>query len=137
MRKIAFVCFEPWISGGFNVIFRHAMELARGGITVAIVCKTPVTAEHIGWHPIAEMADHPNLLWLDYNEALSHRFDLAIATWWRTFFDLWKVQADRYAEHPDGGDAPRYRFLTSVGGHSLYCPRWRVSVTAGALNRRF
>ena len=27
----------------------------------------------------------------------SHRFDLAIATWWRTFFDLWKVQADRYA----------------------------------------
>ena len=43
------------------------------------------------------MADHPNLLWLDHNEALSHRFDLAIATWWRTFFDLWKVQADRYA----------------------------------------
>jgi O-antigen biosynthesis protein len=97
MRKVAFVCSEPWISGGFNVIFRHAMELARGGITVAIVCKTPVTAEHVGWHPIAEMADHPNLLWLDHNEALSHRFDLAIATWWRTFFDLWKVQADRYA----------------------------------------
>jgi len=97
MRKVAFVCSEPWISGGFNVIFRHAMELARGGITVAIVCKTPVTAAHVGWHPIAEMADHPNLLWLDHNEALSHRFDLAIATWWRTFFDLWKVQADRYA----------------------------------------
>jgi glycosyltransferase involved in cell wall biosynthesis len=97
MRKIAFVCSEPCISGGFNVIFRHAMELARDGITVAIVCKTPVTAAHVGWHPIAEMADHPNLLWLDHNEALSHRFDLAIATWWRTFFDLWKVQADRYA----------------------------------------
>ena len=97
MRKIAFVCSEPCIAGGFNVIFHHAMELARGGITVAIVCKTPVTAAHIGWHPIAEMADHPNLLWLDYNEVSSHRFDLAIATWWRTFFDLWKVQADRYA----------------------------------------
>ena len=97
MRKIAFVCPEPGIAGGFNVIFRHAMELARGGVTVAIVCKTPVTAAHIGWHPIAEMADHPNLLWLDYNEVSSHRFDLAIATWWRTFFDLWKVQADRYA----------------------------------------
>ena len=76
MRKVAFVCSEPWISGGFHVIFRHAMELARGGITVAIVCKTPVTAAHVGWHPIAEMADHPNLLWLDHNEALSHRFDL-------------------------------------------------------------
>jgi O-antigen biosynthesis protein len=97
LRKIAFICSEPDISGGFNVIFRHAMELARGGIAVAIVCKTSVTAAHVGWHPIAEMADHPNLLWLDHNEALSHRFDLAIATWWRTFFDLWKVQADRYA----------------------------------------
>jgi hypothetical protein len=73
------------------------MELARGGITVGIVCKTPITTAHIGWHPIAEMVDHPNLLWLDHNEALSDRFDLAIATWWRTFFDLWKVQADRYA----------------------------------------
>jgi O-antigen biosynthesis protein len=97
MRKIAFVCAEPCISGGFNVIFRHAMELARGGVTVAIVCKTPVTAAHIDWHPIAEMANHPNLLWLDHNEASSHCFDLAIATWWGTFFDLCKVQADRYA----------------------------------------
>jgi glycosyltransferase involved in cell wall biosynthesis len=73
------------------------MELARGGVTVAIVCKTPVTAARLGWHPIAEMANHPNLLWLDHNEASAHRFDLAIATWWDTFFDLWKVQADRYA----------------------------------------
>jgi len=81
MRKIAFVCPEPGIVGGFNVIFRHAMELARGGVTVAIVCKTPITAEHIGWHPIAEMADHPKLLWLDHNEAPSHCFDLATATW--------------------------------------------------------
>jgi len=97
MRKIAFVCPEPGIAGGFNVIFRHAMELARGGVTVAIVCKTPITAAHIGWHPIAEMADHPNLLWLDHNEASLHCFDLAMATWWGTFFDLWKVQADRYA----------------------------------------
>jgi hypothetical protein len=64
---------------------------------VAIVCKTPVTAAHVGWHPIAEMADRPNLLWLNHNEALSHRFDLSIATWWRIFFDLWKVQAYRYA----------------------------------------
>jgi hypothetical protein len=97
MRRIAFICPEPGIAGGFNVIFRHAMELARGGVTVAIVCKTPVTAAHIGWHPIAEMANHPNLLWLDHNEASAHRFDLAMATGWVTFFDLWKVQADRYA----------------------------------------
>jgi hypothetical protein len=97
LRKIAFICPEPCISGGFNVIFRHAMGLASGGITVAIVCKTPITEAHLSWHAIAEMADHPNLLWLNHDDASSHRFDLAIATWWGTFFDLWKVQADRYA----------------------------------------
>jgi hypothetical protein len=97
MRKIAFVCDEPCISGGFNVIFRHAMGLARAGTMVAIVCKAPVTAQQIAWHPISAMADHPNLLWLDHNQVSAHRFDLGIATFWRTFLDLWKIKADRYA----------------------------------------
>ena len=84
MRKIAFVCSEPYIAGGLNVIFRHAMELARGGITVAIVCKTPVTAAHIGWHPIAEMADHRTCS----GSTTIRRRRTAFETWWRTFFDL-------------------------------------------------
>jgi hypothetical protein len=41
------------------------------------VCKTPVTAALVGWHLIAEMADRPNLLELDHNDSLSHRFDLS------------------------------------------------------------
>jgi hypothetical protein len=96
MRKIAFICPEPGISGGINVIFRHAMELAELGVQVAIVCKTKITPAHLSWHPIGAMADHRNLLWLDYFNVADHHFDVAIATFWRTFFDLWKVKADAY-----------------------------------------
>ena len=96
MRKIAFICNEPGIGGGFNVIFHHAMGLVRQGATVAIVCAVKVTKAHLEWHAIRELNDNPNLLWLDFDTVMHHRFDVAIATWWRTFFDLWKVEADRY-----------------------------------------
>ena len=97
MCKIAFLIMDPGISGGVNVVFRQAMELAGREITTAIVCNAPVTRASVLWHPIAEMMEDPHLLWLDYHQAAEHCFDLAIATWWRTFFDLWKIKANRYA----------------------------------------
>jgi glycosyltransferase involved in cell wall biosynthesis len=96
--KIAFLVPPvDTISGGINVIFRHAMELADAGITVALVCSSAIQKQQIEWHPIAEyFKKHSHLLWLDYASATGEQFDLAIATWWRTFFDLWKVNASRY-----------------------------------------
>ena len=81
MRKIAFVCPEPGITGGFNVIFRHAMEPAHGGVTVTIVCKTPITAAHIGWHRSRRWRTTRSCSGSTHNEAPSHCFDLATATW--------------------------------------------------------
>jgi glycosyltransferase involved in cell wall biosynthesis len=97
MRKVAFLCNEPGISGGINVIFHHAMGLVREGMTVAIVCGVDVTPSHLAWHRIAGMAYHPNLLWLNFETVMHHEFDIAIATWWRTYFDLWKIKAKKYA----------------------------------------
>ena len=64
MRKIAFVCSEPYVAVGFNVIFRDAMELARGDITVATVCKTPVTAGAYRLAPDRGDGRPSNLFWL-------------------------------------------------------------------------
>src|SRR6516162_2208649 len=64
MRKIAFVCSEPYVAVGFNVIFRDAMELARGGVTVATVCKTPVTAGAYRLAPDRGDGRPSNLFWL-------------------------------------------------------------------------
>jgi glycosyltransferase involved in cell wall biosynthesis len=97
MPKVAFLLDGPGVSGGVNVVFRHAMELLRRGATVAIICKAPITRDDLAWHPIAEVFDAPKLLWLDYHQVTEHHFDLVIATWWRTFFDLWKIKADRHA----------------------------------------
>lgn len=85
------------ISGGLNVIFRHAMELADAGTTVALVRSPPIQRQQIEWHPIADyFKKHSHLLWPDYASVAGEQFDLAIATWWHTFFDLWKVKAYRY-----------------------------------------
>jgi hypothetical protein len=77
MRKIAFVCSEPCIAGGFNVIFRPAIELGarlhhRGN-------RVHGSPRRISGCPIAEMADHPSeLTGLDHprlpaNPALRYR----------------------------------------------------------------
>jgi glycosyltransferase involved in cell wall biosynthesis len=96
--KVAFLMPSvDTISGGVNVIFRHAMELADAGTTVALVSSSAIQRQQIEWHPIAEyFKKHSPLLWVDYADVAGEQFDLAIATWWRTFFDLWKVNASRY-----------------------------------------
>jgi glycosyltransferase involved in cell wall biosynthesis len=96
MLKVAFVCPAADISGGVNVIFRHVMGLLEAGVQVAIVSKFNIETEQLSWHPIRAVVDHPNLLWLDFNTVSGHRFDIAIATWWRSFFDLWKIESDAY-----------------------------------------
>lgn len=95
--RIAFLIPGPGLSGGIAVVFRQAMELTRLGMTVAFVCKLAIGRKDLDWHPIAAMFGDPHLLWLNYDEVLEHHFDLVIATWWETFFDLWKIDADRYA----------------------------------------
>jgi hypothetical protein len=97
MLKIAFILDSAAMSGGANVIFRHAMELVKRGMTVAFVSRILITPRDVDWHPIAKMVGDPHLLWLDYHAVSQHRFDVAFATWWRTFFDLWKIRAERYA----------------------------------------
>jgi glycosyltransferase involved in cell wall biosynthesis len=97
MPKVAFLISEPDIGGGFNVIFRQAMELVRRGMNVAFISSAPVLPRHVDWHPIREIYTDPRFTWLDYNQASDHHFDLAIATWWATFFNLWKVKSERYA----------------------------------------
>ena len=79
------------------MIFRQAMELVRRGINVAFISSAPVLPRHVDWHPIREIYTDPRFTWLDYNQASDYHFDLAIATWWATFFNLWKVKSERYA----------------------------------------
>ena len=95
--RIAFVLSSGEISGGANVIFCHAMQLAEQGAVVALISNTLLTREAISWHPISTIYEHPNLKWRDFFDASAINFDIAIATFWSTYFDLWKVKATNYA----------------------------------------
>ena len=94
--SVAFVVSSGDISGGTNVVFRHAMHLAETGVQVAIVSNPALTRKAVSWHPVSAVFSHPKLRWLDFFDASAMKFDVAIATFWITCFDLWKVNSANY-----------------------------------------
>ncbi len=98
-RKIAILLGGVDISGGINVIFQHAIHLAEKGWKISFITNNNVKAGDIKWHPIYEYIkanNKNNIRWYTFNELDHVKFDIAIATWWRTFFNLWKVNASYY-----------------------------------------
>jgi glycosyltransferase involved in cell wall biosynthesis len=99
MRKIAFLLGGVEISGGINVIFQHGMHLAEKGYEVSFITNKTVYPSDIKWHPLYEYIREKNdcnITWYTFNELDNISFDVGIATWWRSFFNLWKVKARHY-----------------------------------------
>lgn len=91
MKNIAILVWSPAISGGTNVIFEHALALARNHCNVSIIMDEPLKKEEIEWFPQAADFD-----WQTFESAADKTFDLVIATWWRTAFYLGRIQAKRH-----------------------------------------
>jgi hypothetical protein len=79
------------ISGGSYVIFEHALYLQSAGVDVTVVPSQPISAVSSSWHPALE-----RLTFKTFDEIAGARFDLAMATWWRTVYELPRVEADQY-----------------------------------------
>lgn len=90
--KIAFLIGSTDISGGTYVILQHALHAVEQGHEVTLVPFFPAHAESTGWHPAYE-----RLRVAGADEVAGEEFDLALATWWRTVYELWKVRARNYA----------------------------------------
>ncbi|QHD02569.1 glycosyl transferase family 1 [Pseudomonas sp. S04] len=80
------------ISGGTYVIIQHASYLRRHGYDVTLAVQEPFSAATLSWHDEA-----PKLRCLPIEEAKQESFDLVIATWWKTAFELGNFDARRYA----------------------------------------
>ncbi len=89
--KIAFLLGSPDISGGTNVIFEHAIRISRSGHPVTIITEEEVTKERYSWHPTAHQ-----LVWKTFGELEGEYYDLAIATWWQSVFQLARVRSRKY-----------------------------------------
>ncbi|TQR18158.1 glycosyltransferase [Psychrobacillus soli] len=94
MKKynIAFLLGYPEISGGTNVIMEHAVGLKKKGHNVAIVTELPFEKKRLAWHPEAMILDC-----YSHEQVKDIEFDIAIATWWRSVYDLPYVQAKKFA----------------------------------------
>jgi glycosyltransferase involved in cell wall biosynthesis len=79
------------IGGGTYVILQHALEAHRRGDRVVLVPLFPPTADTTDWHPALT-----ELPVATFDEVRDQQFDLVVATWWRTVYELHRVKARRY-----------------------------------------
>ncbi len=89
--KVVFLLGSPDISGGTYVIFQHALKCLEKGCDVTIVTDEEVTDKRLDWHKEAK-----KLCFKKYADVKDEVFDVAIATWWRTVYNLPLVNAKTY-----------------------------------------
>lgn len=89
--KIAFLLGSPDISGGTYVIFEHALKNKDRGDEITIITEEKVSSDRLYWHPMAR-----ELIWKTYDEVQNEIFDLVITTWWRTFYEMYRVNGKKY-----------------------------------------
>ncbi len=89
--SIAFLLGSPDISGGTYVIFEHTTHLISFGHKVTIVTEEQPLLHRLQWHPKAGDLD-----WLTMYDTTSVRFDIVIATWWKSPFLLNKLNGTHY-----------------------------------------
>ncbi len=80
---LAFLIGSTQIGGGNNVIFQHALHAQRSGADVTLIPILEVSSPPTDWHPALAQ-----LQVLPLAEAVHRRFDVAIATWWPTVYEL-------------------------------------------------
>lgn len=89
--KCIFTLGSPAIGGGTIVIFEHAIRMKAAGEDVYIVTDRKISKEEYSWHPLAH-----TLKWVTYDEVKNVEFDMAIATWWRTVYELYRIKSKKY-----------------------------------------
>lgn len=90
--KCAILLASPDISGGSYVIFEHAIRMMEQGEEITIITETEFNKDRLNWHPKSK-----ELRWETFESVKDETFDLAVATWWRTVYEIYRVNAVNYA----------------------------------------
>lgn len=80
------------ISGGTYVIIQHASYLRSAGFDVTLAVQEAFTPATLSWHDQASQ-----LRCIPIEQSKSEEFDLVIATWWKTAFELGNFKARHFA----------------------------------------
>jgi len=90
--KLCFLVGSMAISGGTYVIIQHASYLMEHGFDVTLAVQEAFSPSTIAWHDQAL-----KLRCIPVEQAKGESFDLVIATWWKTVFELEYFNARHYA----------------------------------------
>ena len=85
--QVAFLIGSADISGGTYVIFEHAVRMKRAGAEVVIVPLFSMDTVAPDWHPALRELEFRTMA-----EVAGRDFDVAIATWWPTVYELPNVR---------------------------------------------
>jgi hypothetical protein len=89
--KVCILIGSTDISGGTYVIFEHALYLQSKGLDVVVIPSESLPQSTADWHPALSV-----LKFRTFEDVADIEFDLAISTWWRTVYELHRVNAARY-----------------------------------------
>jgi len=90
---IAFILASVDISGGTYVLFEHAVRLQKyENNDIYILTKVKVDKNDLLWHTDAKFLNYKT-----FDDVKDIKFDIAIATWWKTAFFLQFIDANHYA----------------------------------------
>lgn len=85
--RVVFLIGSADISGGTYVIFEHAVRAQQAGCEVVIVPMLPMESVAKDWHPGLR-----ELEFATFDQIAERDFDVAVATWWPTVYELPKVR---------------------------------------------
>ena len=90
--RICFIIGSMSLNGGTYAIIQHATFLMDAGFHVTIAIQEPfLNSDMPSWHDRIR-----DLRCLPLCNARKESYDLVIATWWKTVFDLFSIQSDHY-----------------------------------------
>ena len=89
-RRIVFAVGSTTVSGGTYVILEHAQWLLDRGWEVVLAAVHHDAGTR--WHPALDRIDVVSL-----DEAAHEEFDIAVATWWPTVYELPRLRARHYS----------------------------------------
>ncbi len=89
--NVAFLLGSPDISGGSYVIFQHALAILDAGHTVTVVTWENVVENRLAWFPEAR-----RFMWKKYEDVQNEQYDVVIATWWKTVYEMYRLKSKRY-----------------------------------------
>ena len=103
--KIAFVLPSDLLSGGNLVVYEHAKALKQLGHDIGIIfsnwksnpnAKDPA-ARRLTGNPIWFNSLGHDFPAIDWDSAKSQKFDLVIATWWETAYQIFELDSTHKA----------------------------------------